>query len=218
MRKELTISLDEQNLNELLEIAETRNITLSALIRSIISSYVQAAKEGTAPALDALSVPGEDEPAGAAGVPDLARTVARHGVVIADLEKRLALLEIGVKRPSGQMVLGTTAPDLMDLTSPALARPGDVIDTDLPPVHTLADEALVKVARQPVAPVMDAMEMGSMKISQDKEYSQTEAAVALGVSVSTMRKYIKDRRLPARKVGRSWLIQGKDIIRFQSGL
>ena len=73
-------------------------------------------------------------------------------------------------------------------------------------------EALVHVQMQPVAPMMDEMQMGSMKIRTDKEYNQTEAAVALGISVTTMRKYIKEKKIAARKVGRSWLIHGRDIL------
>jgi excisionase family DNA binding protein len=218
MRKDLTISLDESHINELLEIAETQNITLSGLIRTIITSYVQAIHEGTAPALQNLQAYGEEETDVVTGSPVLAQTVARHGTIIAELERRVAQLESGVKRPGIQTVPGASVSDLMALTCPVPHHQeiSEVIDSDLPPVLGLSDEALVKVPRQPVAPVMDAMEMGSMKVHLDKEYSQTEAAVALGVSVSTIRKYIKDKRIPARKVGRSWLIHGKDILSFQS--
>lgn len=216
MRKDLTISLEDNHINELLEIAEKQNITLSALIRTIIASYLQSIREGTTLVKPDLLVYSEEE-GDVAGSPTLSQTVVQHGNLIVDLQRRVTLLE-GYLNKSGVQMSGVSVSDLMALTSPVsnVTTVSGVIDTDLPQFSGLSDEALVKVPRQPVAPVMDAMEMGSMKVRVDKEYSQTEAAVALGVSVSTMRKYLKDKKIPARKVGRSWLIHGKDILSFQS--
>lgn len=218
MRKDLTISLDEEHIDELLNVAETQNITLSALIRDIVSLYVQAILQGKSPSFhDLVTIPG-----GQTGIPScppaLSVTIAQHGALIAELERRVALLEGNTHKSVFQTVLTPTLPDIIDLTSPVPSFPvaNTVIDSDLPSAGNLSEEALVKVQRQPVAPVMDAMEMGSMKVRPDKEYTQTEAAVALGVSVSTMRKYIKDKKLPARKIGRSWLIHGRDILAHQS--
>ncbi|WP_204223018.1 helix-turn-helix domain-containing protein [Methanospirillum hungatei] len=213
MRKDLTISLDEEYINALLEIAENQKSTLSALIRDIFSSYIQAVTRGDTPDFKDLTN-AEGEVAGVLTVStDLSGTVARHAALIADLERRVGLLEGRTLNSPYQPQKPMFAPDLMALTSPVgISSSAGVIDSDMPPVGNLAEEALVKVQMQPVAPVMDAMEMGSMKIRTDKEYSQTEAAVALGISVTTMRKYIKEKKIAARKVGRSWLIHGRDIL------
>ncbi len=218
MRKDLTISLDEEYIRALLEIAENQKSTLSALIRDIISSYIQAVTRGASPDFqDSTNAAG-----GAAGIlpasTDLSGTVARHAALIAELERRVGLLEGRALSSPLQPQKSLFAPDLMALTSPVpgMSPLAGVIDSDMPAVGSLAEEALVKVQMQPVAPVMDAMEMGSMKIRTDKEYSQTEAAVALGISVTTMRKYIKEKKLPARKVGRSWLIHGRDILTYKA--
>lgn len=217
MRKDLTISLDEEHINELLEVAEKQNITLSALIRTIVASYLQAVRDGRAPVLPGI-LSGDENETLVADSSLLSQTVAYHGKLIDELQKRVAFLEGGLKKPGLQTFPSSHIPDIMALTSPALgiASGTGVIDTDLRPVSGLSDEALVKIPLQPIAPVMDAMEMGSMKIHPEKEYSQTEAAVALRVSVSTMRKYIKEKKIPARKVGRSWLIQGANILSFNS--
>ena len=83
MRKDLTISLDEEYINALLEIAENQKSTLSALIRDIFSSYIQAVTRGdTLDFSDLTDAPGE-----AAGTlttsMDLSGTVARHAALIA---------------------------------------------------------------------------------------------------------------------------------------
>ncbi|HOL40799.1 helix-turn-helix domain-containing protein [Methanospirillum sp.] len=216
MRKDLTISLDEEYINELLEIAEHQNTTLSALVRDIISSYIQSISKGVTPDFQDLTHSSGPSSGLTSPSADLSRMVARHEELIADLERRLCLLEGRAIRPPIQQPK-TLFPDLIDLTSPAAGSSlPAVIDSDMPLPGNLAEEALVKVQKQPVAPVMDAMEMGSMKIRTDKEYSQTEAAVALGISVSTMRKYIKEKKITARKVGRSWLIHGRDILTYKA--
>ena len=41
-----------------------------------------------------------------------------------------------------------------------------------------------------------------------------QAAARLGVTVRRVEKFITDGRLPARKVGRDWLIDEKDLSTF----
>ncbi len=218
MRKDLTISLDEEYISELLEIAEHQNTTLSALIRDIISSYILSVSKGAIPDFQDLTSSSGPSPGLIPPPADLSRMVARHEELIADLERRLCQLEGKSISPPIQQQK-TLFPDLIALTSPAGGSSSPaVIDSDMPLPGNLAEEALVKVQKQPVAPVMDAMEVGSMKIRTDKEYSQTEAAVALGISVSTMRKYIKEQKIAARKVGRSWLIHGRDILAHKAAM
>jgi len=222
MRKELTISLDEEHIDELLNIAEIQSTTLSALIRDIISSYVKSVQQGNAPSFqDLVVVPAGGHGELSASSPALSATVARQGVLITELERRVGLLEGTIHKPF-QSALTSPVPDISTLSSP-IASPisygfgnKTIIDSDLLLAGNLSEDMLVKAPTQPVAPVMEAMEMGSMRVSSNKEYSQTEAAVALGVSVSTMRKYIKDEKIPARKVGRSWLIHGRDILAYQT--
>ena len=220
MRKDLTISLDEEYINALLEIAEKQNSTFSALIRDIISSYIQAVSNGLIPTFLDLTESREATAKTVSSSHNLSDTIARHAVLIEDLQRRVSLLE-GRATPSPiHQQISQNIPDLIALTSPAPIppSPGGIIDSDNPPMGNIAEEALVKVQRQPVAPVIDVADMYSTKITDDKEYTQTEAAVALGVSVSTMRKYIKDKKISARKVGRSWLIYGRDIRAFKAGV
>ncbi|WP_214034734.1 helix-turn-helix domain-containing protein, partial [Methanospirillum sp.] len=226
MRKDLTISLEEECINALLEIAENKRSTLSALIRDIFSSYIQAVTNGKVPDFsDLAAFTGEtaDDLESSAG---LLGTVARHGALIAELERRVSQLEGRSAIPDIQPIQPVQpqtfmpAPGFTAVTSPVAAAvmplSAGIIDSDIPLVGNLSEEALVKV-RQPVAPVMDAMEMGSIRIVAEKEYSQTEAAVALGVSVSTIRRYVKEKKIPARKVGRAWLIYGRDILAYKAG-
>lgn len=213
VRKDLTISLDEEQITELLEIAENQKITLSALIREIISSFFTSLKQGTAPDFSGVIQTTLSDSVSGSSPSVLAGTVARHDQMIADLQMRVLALE-NSRSHSFQTPLTVSSPDIMSLTSPVPQNTGSVIDCDLQPHGFLSEDSLVKMPRQQVAPVMDAMEMGTMRVRPDKEYSQTEAAVALNISVSTMRKYIKEERIPARKVGRSWLIHGRDILTY----
>ena len=213
-RKDITISLDEEQIDKLLEIAETRNTTLSAFIREIIASFLIPSGIQQSHLADFSP----DELIGQ-GKPEfrstLAKILTKHGDSINKLEARLSVMESYLHLDSPEIV---SQPDITSVRAESNFyhdhQASSVIDCDLPPQGGLSDEALVKIPRSPVLPVMDAIEMGSFKISPNKDYSQTEAAVALNVSVSTMRKYIKEGRIDARKVGRSWLVHGYDILAF----
>jgi len=214
VRKDITISLDEEQIDELLEIAETRMITFSSLIREIITSFLRQSDTDKQLELPVYSTDTETKESDTGG---LAEQVAGHDASIIRLETRVSVLEkfLNVRIPENGFTpdnsFGIRVPDIQ--AAPSLSS---VIDCDLSNGGQISDEALVKVQSSPVLPVMDAMEMGSMRIRPDKDYSQTEAAVALNVSVSTMRKYIKEKRIDARKVGRSWLVHGRDILNYLS--
>lgn len=220
MRKDLTICLDEECISALVEIAENQKSTLSALIRDIISLYIQAVTRGSVPDFSDLIVPAAGKVDVLTTSTDLSGTVAKHSALITELERRVSLLEGKTMSSPVQLQKSLFSPDLIALTSPVptMSPSAGIIDSDIPLVGNLAEEALVKVPMRPVAPVMDAMEMGSIRIISDQEYSQTEAAVALGVSVSTVRRYVKEKKLPARKVGRSWMIYGRDILAYSAGV
>jgi excisionase family DNA binding protein len=218
VRKDITISLNEEQINELLEIAETQKTTLSALIREIISSYFKPltpSQQLILPVSPSSSKTESDKKTESS----LEELIEKHNVSIASLESRVSDLEalLHTKRPDFIVPLknqGVSTEEKSSVTSSMQVN--GIIDSELPDDGKLSEEALVKFHRPPVLPVMDAMEMGSMKISPDRDYSQTEAAVALNVSVSTMRRYIKEKRIDARKVGRSWLVHGRDILSFLS--
>ena len=213
-RKDITISLDEEQIDKLLEIAETRNTTLSAFIREIIASFLIPSDRQQLHLVDFSpdELIGQEKPEFRS---TLAKILTRHGDSINKLEARLSVMEGYLHLDSPEIV---SPPDIRSVRAESsfyhAHQASSVIDCDLPSQGGLSDEALVKIHRSPVLPVMDAIEMGSFKISPNKDYSQTEAAVALNVSVSTMRKYIKERRIDARKVGRSWLVHGYDILAF----
>jgi excisionase family DNA binding protein len=89
-----------------------------------------------------------------------------------------------------------------------------VIDCDAPQDTGVSDEALVK-SREPVSPVFTSVDISTIgRISPTQVYSQTEAAALLGISISTIRKYVKERRIVSRKIGRSTVFQGQDLLAY----
>ena len=80
----------------------------------------------------------------------------------------------------------------------------------LPPVPI--DETVLAKNREPVAPVIEAPAYGSFReIEDDKEYSVDEVSAYLGLSSATVRKYARDGKISAQKVQRAYVFLGKDI-------
>jgi excisionase family DNA binding protein len=59
--------------------------------------------------------------------------------------------------------------------------------------------------------VREELERVLARIAPDPLVSIEEAARVLGVSVSTVRRGVKDREIPARKVGGQWRIERGDL-------
>ncbi len=218
VRKELTISLDEDLIDEMVEIAENRSLTLSTLLRDVIASFCRSYRSGTDWTLHGPGIhhPGETPAAGAPllfGPDHVAQQLVQHERHIAELYERVGRLE------QGSPVAGTPRVAQVSLFSPAPAgspvTPDGVIDSEEFTGSGLSDEALVKIPKHPVLPVIDAVEYGgSRTVREEKEYTLTEAAAILGLSSGTLRKYVKENRISGRKVSRAWFIPGREILAF----
>lgn len=216
VRKELTISLDEDLIEEMVEIAESRSLTLSTLLRDVIGSFCRSYRTGTDWTLHGTGIHRQgDTPATGVPLPiepdHLAQRLDQHEQRIAELFHRVTRLE------QDSPLSGTPRATQVPLFPPADADlPGErVIDSDEFTRSGLSDEALVKIPKHPVLPVIDAVEYGgSRTVREEKEYTLTEAAAILGLSSGTLRKYVKENRISGRKVSRAWFIPGREILAF----
>lgn len=222
VRDDVTVSLDRDLINELLGIAEARKITLSVLVREILGSFSRAFRSGTdwtpgsdivvQPVLPVLP-PITGESTEQDHVLRLESRIANHDALLADLQRRILLLESNsavsypiISSPS-QQGMQTTLPS-------APGRLSAVIDCDEPLAGSVSDEALVR-ARKPVSPVMTSVDINSIgRIIPEQVYSQTEAAALLNVSTSTIRKYVKESRIGSQKIGRSTVFRGQDLLTY----
>jgi len=50
----------------------------------------------------------------------------------------------------------------------------------------------------------------------NKLLTTNQAAARLGITDSLVRRYIREDRLPAHKIGRDWLIKESDLVEFAS--
>ncbi|OQX56659.1 MAG: hypothetical protein B5M53_00325 [Candidatus Cloacimonas sp. 4484_209] len=58
------------------------------------------------------------------------------------------------------------------------------------------------------------MAISLKKIDPNKLYTIDEISNFLDLSSQTIRKYLRDKRIAGKKIGRRWHILGKDIINF----
>lgn len=58
------------------------------------------------------------------------------------------------------------------------------------------------------------MALAPKEISPGKLYSVDETARILEVCSETVRKHLRERKIRGKKIGRRWLIKGKDIRKF----
>jgi excisionase family DNA binding protein len=220
IREDVTVSLNKDLINDLLGIAESREKTLSVLVRDVLGSFCRAFHDGSDWTSESQSGSLPDlvqltEVAGEGSVSHLESRVDAHDLLLADLQKRLSVLECksGISgiaplyTPSEPAVIQTT----LSQASNSLAA---VIDCDSPLAGSVSDDALVKM-RRPIPPVMTSIDTNSIgRINPEQVYSQTEAAALLHLSISTIRKYVKEKRIGSQKIGRSTLFRGQDLLNF----
>jgi excisionase family DNA binding protein len=226
MREDVTVSLSKDMIDEMVGIAELRGVTLSVLVRDILGGFCRAYRSGTdwTRSDPAVSLPpeGSDAPAvafvdGSDRIETLVSRISAHDDLIAALQSRISALELysPAQPASVTPTFPVSAPAALQskLTS-GHSTIAAVIDCDSPGRGSVSDDALVK-HREPVSPVFTSIDVTTMgRIDPQKPYSQTEAAVILRVSLSTLRKYVKSGKLPSHKVGRSAVFQGKDLISY----
>jgi excisionase family DNA binding protein len=220
-REDVTVSLDKELIDEILGIAEVREITLSVLVRDVLGAFCRAFRSGSdwtradLPVRENPIIPVEP------GSDQMALLVSRltaHEEMIAALESRVAFIEsVGsIQSPHVQAPsFPVTAPAGLQVNlPPGQSRISDVIDCDDPMQGGVSDEALVKI-RDPISPVITSVDVSAIgRINPTQIYSQTEAAALLNISLSTMRKYVKEGKIVSRKVGRSHMFQGRDLIAY----
>ncbi|PWR73015.1 helix-turn-helix domain-containing protein [Methanospirillum lacunae] len=227
IREDVTVSLDKDLINDLLGIAESREMTLSVLVREVLGSFCRAFHAGSdwttvspvgssfSPDLVQLT-----DAVGEGSVSQLESRVTAHDLLFADLQRRLSVLEYnaGISRIAPQHA--TPEPATLQATlSPGSNPLAAVIDCDTPLAGSVSDDALVKI-RKPIPPVMTSIDTNSIgRINPEQVYSQTEAAALLHLSISTIRKYVKEQRIGFQKIGRSTVFRGQDLLNYlaQSG-
>ena len=217
IREDVTVSLDKDLINDLLGIAESRETTLSVLVRDVLGSFCKAFHAGsdwTAGTPAGIQAP-EMQPGVAreGSVSLLESRISAHDLLLADLQKRLLVLEYtaGVSRTVTQVPHESVA--VQTTFSPASGLSA-VIDSEEPLAGSVSDEALVRI-RKPIAPVMTSVDTNSIgRINPEQVYSQTEAAALLHLSISTIRKYVKEQRIGFQKIGRSTVFRGQDLLTY----
>lgn len=223
MREDVTVSLNRDLIDVMLGIAEVRGITLSVLIRDILRAFCQAYNTGSDWTQPDVGRPQQILPSSGIGedqdqIPVILSRIAAHDEMIAALVSRIAALESGSVsarddqiQPMAAAFPAVSGPGIMSGQNQASA----VIDCDSPLVSTVSDDALVRI-RPPVSPVITSVDLTSIgRIDPQRSYSQTEAAALLGISLSTIRKHVREGRILSQKVGRSIIFQGKDLLAAQ---
>lgn len=223
LREDVTVSLDKDLINELLGIAETRETTLSVLVREVLGSFCRAFHAGSdwthqegAPLPDTIDLAMVTaEKGGLEPISLLEQRITHHDSLLADLQRRMILLESGSAVPiHTPAFLSPSQAALQTTLSQASDKLSAVIDCDEPVAGSVFDEALVKI-RKPVSPVMTSVDINSIgRINPQQVYSQTEAAALLNISTSTIRKYVKEGRIGSRKIGRSTVFHGQDLLNY----
>ena len=226
LREDVTVSLDRELIEKIVGIAEIRGTTLSALVRDILGAFCRAYRSGSdwTRSFDQASAakipPGTGmQPGGQDQMTLVLSRLANHDAVIAALEERISLLELtdGVPGPRVQNTVAIHQPGPVALQTTFSPDPGKiapVFDCDAPVAGDISDEALVKV-RRPASPIITSIDINTIgRINQDQDYSLTEAAALLSISTSTIRKYTKEGRLNSRKIGRSSVFKGRDLLAY----
>ncbi len=221
IREDVTVSLDKDLINELLGIAESREVTLSVLVREVLGSFCRSFRSGTDWTRDdtVQTASHSDIVGSGTGSQDsvslLQVRINAHDSLLADLQRRITVLESGAGSGIQSLIFPShDQPVQSTLISPQAGQLAAVIDCEEPLAGSVSDEALVRV-RKPVPPVMTSVDINSIgRINPQQVYSQTEAAALLNISTSTIRKYVKEERIGFQKIGRSTLFRGQDLLTF----
>ena len=54
-----------------------------------------------------------------------------------------------------------------------------------------------------------------VRIGKEDFYTVTEASALLGINASLVRRYIREERIPAMKVGKTWMLSMAEIKKFE---
>jgi excisionase family DNA binding protein len=202
---EVTVVLEEEQVNALIAVADKEGITLSALFRDIVASYVGEHAAVERACLWALHrcFQGDKEES------EQYNSGRSHEVQMLR-DEIVALREWITDHLANHEAGGRSLkPQSHQIVPPSLFE--DVDESGASPPVTIDSTVLVKETK-PVAPVIEAPGYGSFQeIDDGKEYSVAEVSAYLGLSSATVRKYARDGKISARKMKREYVFLGKDI-------
>ncbi|HWQ65948.1 MAG TPA: helix-turn-helix domain-containing protein [Methanospirillum sp.] len=229
LRQDVTVSLDQDMIDLLVEVADTRGLILSAVLRTIISKFCSAYQSGTDWLVSPSGTGSAVADSGLSGderddlIHEILGRIARHDEMFSGLQERIALLESS-QGITHSMVPGISVSPAVSPASLTTVLPSgqsliaEVVDSESPVRGVFSEDALVKV-RQPVQPIITSVDVSTVgKIEPDKDYSQTEAATLLKLSSSTLRNYAKSNKITSHKIGRYTVFKGRDLIRYLSSI
>ncbi len=55
-----------------------------------------------------------------------------------------------------------------------------------------------------------------VRIGKEDFYTVTEASEMLGINCSLVRRYIREERIPAAKIGKTWMLAKSEIKKFEN--
>ena len=202
---EMRVVLEEEQVNALIAIADKEGITLSALFRDIVASYVGEHAAVERACLWALHrrFQGDKEES------EQYESGRSHEVQMLRGEIDALRELITAHLTKHEVGWHSLKPQSHQIVPPALFE--DVDESVASPPVTIDSTVLVKETK-PVAPVIEAPGYGSFQeIDDEKEYSVAEVSAYLGLSSSTVRKYARDGKISSRKMNREYVFLGKDI-------
>ena len=206
------VALEEEQVNALIAVADKEGITLSALFRDIVASYMGEYAAAERACLWALRRQFHDT---AKTTKDTETEVQgdtqgdTEQPEVQNLRDEVAALRELVTEHLGHHSTTGYASQPQQQSIPHILL--EDVQRSVSPSVAIDETVLVK-SREPVAPVIEAPAYGSFqKIVDDKEYSVDEVSAYLGLSPATVRKYARDGRILAQKVNRAYVFLGKDI-------
>jgi hypothetical protein len=202
---EVTVVLEEEQVNALIAVADKEGITLSALFRDIVASYVGEHAAVERACLWALHRHLKE---GSEGLDQ------EHGGPFTEIQKlqdeisslRKLITNHLANHEAGECSLKPQSHQIM----PSSLFEDETAVVTSPPV-TFDSTALVK-ERKEIAPVIEAPGYGSFEeIDDGKEYSAAEVSAFLRLSPKTVRTYVQNGKISAQKVKGAYVFLGKDI-------
>ncbi|MDR2855329.1 MAG: helix-turn-helix domain-containing protein [Methanomicrobiales archaeon] len=207
MNVDITVVLEEEQVDALIAVADKEGSTLSALFRDMVASYMgehaaaeraclwalrrQFHKTITTQETEKLDDTEQSE------VQSLRDEIAALRKLITEhLVHHNETGFISQPQEQKQNMPKTLFEDIQTSVSPPVT----------------IDETMLGKKREPVSPVIEAPTYGSFHdIEDNKEYSVDEVSAYLGLSAVTVRKYARDGKISSQKKNRAYVFLGKDV-------
>jgi len=201
---EVTVVLEQEQVNALIAVADKERITLSALLRDIVASYIGEHAVVERACLWALKRHLKRD------IGELEQYDSKSFAEIQQLQNEIASLR---KLIADHLTNHETEECLLTPQSQIIsASLFEDVDEPITLAPVRIDSTVLVKEKKEVAPVIEAPGYGSFQeIDDGKEYSAAEVSAYLGLSVSTVRNYAKNGKISARKVNGVYVFSGKDI-------